>query len=277
MDISPRFAKTRIAPTPSGYLHLGNAYSFLLTQQLAQQTGAKLLLRIDDLDRERIADAYVQDIFDTLHFLEIGWDEGPQNMQEYKEQYSQLHRLSLYNRYLQQLQESGQLFACTCSRAQVLQHDATGIYPGTCRNKQIPLDTPGVNWRLYTDTTKTLSFRSIDDKIVMYTLPPVMNDFVVRKKDGYPAYQLASLADDLHFGIDLIVRGEDLLDSTLAQLYLADVLNEKTFQSACFHHHPLLTDTTGAKLSKSDGALSIQYLRKQGKSKEDVVKMIGNI
>lgn len=269
------FVKTRIAPTPSGFLHLGNAYSFLLTSRVAAQYGTGILLRIDDLDRERIQDDYVQDIFDTLNFLGITWNEGPQNMQEYHELYSQVHRLPVYQALLQQLVDKGLVFACTCSRTQVLQHSVDGAYAGTCRDKQIPLDTPGVNWRIRTDMSKPLSFQSPDGQIHQYTLPALMKDFVIRKKDGYPAYQLASLADDLHFGIDLVIRGEDLLDSTLAQLYLADVLDAAAFLSAYFYHHPLLKDGQGTKLSKSEGALSIQSLRKEGKSREEVIRMTG--
>src|SRR6185312_6440352 len=99
------FKKTRIAPTPSGFLHLGNAYSFALTAALAGKYGARILLRIDDLDRERVQKQYVQDIFDTLNFLEIPWHEGPRNMDEYEKQYSQIHRLDLYRQTLDMLQQ----------------------------------------------------------------------------------------------------------------------------------------------------------------------------
>src|SRR5580692_4653347 len=129
------FNKTRIAPTPSGFLHLGNVLSFAITAAIATKTGAKILLRIDDLDRDRVNKQYVQDIFDTLNFLEIPWDEGPRNYNEYESEYSQLHRMELYQAALQQLKNSGQVFACTCSRADVRRNNADDIYPGTCRNK----------------------------------------------------------------------------------------------------------------------------------------------
>ena len=274
MNASPQYIKTRIAPTPSGYLHLGNAYSFVLTQELAAQHDAKLLLRIDDLDRERIQDAYVQDIFDTLHFLGIDWDEGPHDLDDYKNRYSQVHRLPLYTNLLDQLKEGGHVFACTCSRAQLVQQNAGGAYPGTCRNKKIPLDTPGVNWRLDTAKEKILHLHTLNGEVEQYTLPASVKDFVIKKKDGYPAYQLASLADDLHFGIDLIIRGEDLLDSTLAQLYLAEVLGASAFLTTHFHHHPLVKDTAGMKLSKSEGALSLKHWREQGRSRAEVLRMI---
>ena len=145
------FHKTRIAPTPSGFLHVGNASSFMITAALAEETNAKLLLRIDDLDRDRVEEAYVKDIFETLHFLEITWDEGPQNYEEYQHTWSQMQRLALYNAALEQLQQSGHLFACTCSRTQVLKDSPDGSYPGTCRHKKLPLNTPGANWRVSTE------------------------------------------------------------------------------------------------------------------------------
>src|SRR5579863_6846848 len=108
-----RFDKTRIAPTPSGFLHLGNVLSFAITAAIAEKTGAKILLRIDDLDRDRVNREYVEDIFDTLNFLQIPWDEGPRNYKEYESEYSQLYRMDLYQVALQQLKDSGQVFACT--------------------------------------------------------------------------------------------------------------------------------------------------------------------
>lgn len=94
----PVFNKTRLAPTPSGFLHLGNIYSFALTAALARKTKSKILLRIDDADRERTNKRYVQDIFDTLDFLGIPWDEGPRNIKEYEQEYSQVHRMDIYTK-----------------------------------------------------------------------------------------------------------------------------------------------------------------------------------
>ena len=271
------FHKTRIAPTPSGFLHVGNASSFMITAALAEETNAKLLLRIDDLDRDRVEEAYVKDIFETLHFLEITWDEGPQNYEEYQHTWSQMQRLALYNAALEQLQQSGHLFACTCSRTQVLKDSPDGSYPGTCRHKKLPLNTPGANWRVSTDANTKLHVKTLEGNIMEATLPRSMQDFVVRKKDGFPAYQLTSVIDDLHFGIDFIVRGQDLWDSTLAQSYLALLLEQNTFANICFHHHALLEAAPGQKLSKSAGDTSIQHLRKQGMKKADILNIISQL
>jgi len=272
MQPSPTFNKTRLAPTPSGFLHLGNVLSFAITAALAKKTNAKILLRIDDLDRERVEPQYVQDIFDTLHYLSIPWDEGPADYAQYEKEYSQLHRMELYRAALQQLKESEHIFACECSRAQV----PDGVYQGTCRSKGLPLDQENVSWRLRTDATKEISIQTLTGEIKT-TLSPSMQDFVVRKKDGFPAYQLSSVIDDHYFGVDLIIRGEDLWPSTIAQHYLSVLLPGNTFQYSTSYHHPLLLEAPDKKLSKSAGATSIQFLRKEGKQPADIYTMIAQM
>lgn len=272
MEQQRTFSKTRIAPTPSGFLHLGNVFSFAVTAALAQQTNAGTLLRIDDLDQERAEKNYVEDIFDTLRFLDIPWTEGPGDFGEFHSRYSQLHRMPLYNAALEHL--TAHVFACNCSRTQIARTSTDGGYPGTCRHKNIPLNEPGVAWRLRTEHEEPLQVRTISGAVIQATLPPDMRDFVVRKKDGFPAYQLASVVDDEHFGIDFIVRGQDLWPSTLAQLYLSALLPGNRFADSVFYHHPLLLDAADQKMSKSAGATSVQYWRKQGKTPRDIYTMI---
>lgn len=256
------FHKTRIAPTPSGYLHIGNAYSFLLTAKLAKSTGAKILLRIDDLDAQRMRKEYVQDIFDTLDYLEISWDEGPRNEEEYEKEFSQLKRMPLYNKALEQLMNNGLVYACSCSRTKL------ETAPCDCRDKKIAFDQPDTALRLITDEKEEIAVKTFDKGIIRVTLPAEIQNFIVRKKDGTPSYQQASLIDDVYFNIDLIVRGEDLWNSTLAQLYLAEKAGIKTFLNTVFYHHTLLKDTKGEKLSKSAGALSLRELRKKYSSQD---------
>jgi glutamyl-tRNA synthetase len=251
--------------------------SFVLTARLAQKHNAKILLRIDDLDRERANKLYIQDIFDTLNFLEIPWDGGPRNMQEYESNWSQLHRMEMYRGALQQLTDQDLVFACNCSRAQIHSINANDAYPGTCRHKNIPLDTPNVSWRIKTDTDKTLSVKTLPGEIIEETLPATMRDFVVRKKDGYPAYQLASVADDLYYGVDLIVRGQDLWSSTLAQQYLSGFIGGNAFRDITFYHHPLLMAAGGTKLSKSAGDTSVRYLRGEGKTPADIFTAVAGM
>jgi len=270
-DPKVRYNRTRIAPTPSGFLHIGNVLSFAITAALAKQSGAKILLRIDDIDQARADKQYVQDIFDTLNFLEIPWHEGPRNVKQFEDQYSQLHRMGLYNEALTQLQGSKLVYACNCSRKQLSESICN------CYEKQLSLTANDVSWRLITSPTNELVIKDYNGELIQTTLPEEMNNFVVRKKDGFPAYQLTSVIDDLYYGVDLVVRGEDLWHSTLAQHQLAIALGRDDFKDITFYHHPLIKDSTDNKLSKSAGATSVKYLREQGKSAGDVYQLIATI
>jgi len=270
-----KFAQTRIAPTPSGFLHLGNAYSFLLTKALAVKHGAKILLRIDDLDRERYRQEYVQDIFDTLDFLEIQIHQGPSSVAEFESQWTQQERMPLYQEALDQLQQSRLLFSCTCTKSQILQIDPRGIYLGQCLDRRMPLDKNEAAWRINTLDADFLDYLTYPDTQKSALIPEEATCYVVRKKDTNPAYQLSSLVDDLHFGVDLIVRGQDLFPSTLAQLDLARILGKQEFAKTTFYHHPLLKGPDQSKLSKSAGAFSIRELRREGKSLADVFHLLG--
>ncbi len=267
-----RFNKTRLAPTPSGFLHLGNVLSFAVTASLAKKTGAKILLRIDDLDQARVNKFYVQDIFVTLNFLEIPWDEGPRSAKEFEDSYSQLHRMAMYREALRQLADDGKVFACTCSRRQLSKAE-----PCTCFNRQIPLTTENASWRLITGESPELVIKNFGGKIIQTVLPAEMHDFIVKKKDGFPAYQLTSVIDDLFYDVDFIVRGEDLLPSTVAQHLLASTLGKDNFANITFYHHPLLMEAPGKKLSKSAGATSVKYLRESGKSPADIYQLIASM
>ena len=240
-------------------------FSFALTAALARKTGASILLRIDDLDRERAQDVYVQDIFDTLRFMGIPWDEGPADVAALERSWSQVHRMELYRGALGALRSAGAVFACSCSRAELLRAGVAGGCVAGCRERGLSLEMAGVSWRLQTgDFARTLSVKAIDGESVDAVLPDEMREMVVRKKDGFPAYQLSSLADDIYYGVDLIVRGNDLWPSTLAQHYLSYPLEAAGFREIAFYHHTLLLGDGGGKLSKSSGDTSIRYLRQAG-------------
>jgi glutamyl/glutaminyl-tRNA synthetase len=278
------FKKTRIAPTPSGFLHLGNILSFVMTAALARKTGASILLRIDDLDRARVADAYVSDIFDTLQFMGIPWDEGPADAVTFERTWSQVHRMELYRHALEQLRSAGAVFACSCSRAEVFRGAGSpavgsdgraGGCPGGCKDRGLSLDVSGVAWRFRTDAlAEGVTVKTIDGARVDAVLPPEMRDFVVMKKDGFPAYQLTSVVDDIHYGVDLIVRGDDLWPSTLAQHCLSHPLGAAGFREITFYHHALLVGDGGGKLSKSSGDTSIRYLRQSGLGPAEIYALI---
>lgn len=235
-------SRLRIAPTPSGLLHLGNAVNFTLNWLAARlQPQARLLLRIDDLDAERKRPEYVQNIFDTLHWLGLDWDEGPRSPEDVEREWSQRHRLPLYEALLNTLRERKCLFACAKSRRDLAPF--AGQYPEVFRQQPCSLDDADVAWRIRT----SLPHRPEH-------MPP---DFVVRRRDGIPAYQVVSVADDVFFGITHIIRGEDLRASTHAQQYLAQCAGMSAVERIAFLHHPLLTDEQGHKLSKSAGAQAL--------------------
>ncbi|MEB2775900.1 glutamate--tRNA ligase family protein [Algoriphagus sp. D3-2-R+10] len=271
------FKLTRFAPTPSGFIHLGNLYSFLVTKALAEKTGAKILLRIDDLDRDRYRTEYVQDIFDTLDFMEISYDQGPKTVQEFEQEWSQIHRMNSYLQALEQIRSKNLVFACDCTRKKIQQLDSSGYYLGHCQVRNIPLERNETCWRMDTFDTDFIKINTYSEGEKSYTLPEDSAFFIVRKKDKLPAYQLTSLIDDTHYGVNLIVRGNDLLGSTLDQQILANGLGINSFQEATFHHHPLLKGPKNKKLSKSDGAISIQFLRKEGKKPADIYQIIGEM
>ncbi len=251
--------KTRIAPTPSGYLHIGNALSFLLTWLIARKQGGIIHLRIDDIDSERTRPEYVQDIIETLQWLGIDWDS---------QTLSQLPKTALYEAYLQRLTDSpAQLYPCYCTRKTIQTTTKHGIYAQTCLplSPKITLKDEA-NLRLHIPESATII---LHDKLKgMCTVKPaeLAGDLVIWQKTNKPAYQLASVVDDLTEGINFIVRGEDLWVSSAFQGYLAEVLGENSFSNITFLHHKLILDEDGHKLSKSAGATSVRALRMQNAS-----------
>lgn len=271
------FTKTRIAPTPSGYLHLGNVLSMLITTAIARQQNIPILLRIDDLDQLRAKKKYVDDIFSTLRFLEIPWDEGPVSAKDYQKNWSQRIRLPLYMEHLNILQNKGMLFACDCSRKKVARSSRDLSYPGICLNKKLDFKEVEQNWRIKLPMGEVTDMIQLGGKVISSKLPPALQHFVIKKKDGLPAYQLTSVIDDIHFGIDTIIRGKDLYGSTLAQLILAKKLGNNQFGNSRFLHHPLVMASQHLKLSKSAGSTSIYYLRQHGVSKDMIYREISGL
>jgi glutamyl-tRNA synthetase len=256
----------RLAPTPSGYLHTGNAYAFLLAARLAEKSGTDLLLRIDDSDAERKRPEYIRDVFDSLKWLGINWTLGPKDEMDFEARWSQRHRLLLYNSAIEKLIATGKAFACSCSRRQLQER------PCDCSEKNIPVDKPDTALRLLVPPATQISFYDEQHGKTTVDLSAETGSFVIRRRDGIPAYQLISVIDDLHFGVDFIVRGNDLLASTAAQIFLAASLGEKDFAAIKFLHHPLITDESGNKLSKSEGASSLKAMRENGQSSRELIE-----
>ncbi len=260
----------RLAPTPSGFLHKGNAFNFLLNWLYARQLDANILLRIDDLDATRSRVEYLEDVFETLRWLGLDWDIGPKNVKDFQQHWSQELRMPNYKQKLAHLAQKGVLFACECSRKSLRDAGFTGVYPNFCLEKQLPLDET-LPWRVRVQADKILTVEDVKFGSYEVDLHHEMGSFVIKTRDGIPAYQLASLMDDVQFGVTHVIRGADLLTSTAAQLYLADILQLKNFKNMILYHHPLIMDEAGHKLSKSAGSLSLQYLRAQNYPLEELL------
>lgn len=254
--------RTRIAPTPSGFLHAGNALNFLIAHRIAREEGGNVLLRIDDLDAARARPEYVKDIFDSLQWLGITWDEGPLDAEDFYRNWSQALRSADANALLTALKDAGHLYACTCSRPRMARC--------ACRSADIPFDLPDASWRLRVPEPCVATIHCWPAGEVQVDLHTALRDPVLRQRNGSPAYQIASLADDARFRMNLIVRGEDLRPSSACQVFIAQLLGLRSFVEARFIHHPLLTDNSGHKLSKSEGATSLRAMRNAGITADDL-------
>lgn len=248
---------TRIAPTPSGYIHTGNIFNFLLNWLWARSNDGKVVLRIDDGDAERKRKEYVEDIFRVLEWLGLDWDIGPSGPGDFETNWSQQKRMDLYNSILSGLAENNLVFGCSCSRNQIC----------TCQQKNKPLTDRNIAWKLKVEETRVIMFH---DKVLGDTAIGIQ-PFVIRKKDGFAAYQLCSLADDRHFAVTHICRGNDLKESTAMQLYIDSKLPHPYFNNCSFWHHPLINNINGDKLSKSAGKTAQSIITTT--NKEDVLAL----
>lgn len=230
----PNSPVSRLAPTPSGYLHIGNAYNFLITWWLVRHLKGKLVLRIDDADTTRCREEYIQDIFDSLKWLGLDWDLGPKDLEDFKQNYSQTLRK---DHYFSMVQKCQNIFSCDCSRKIVKERSNDGTYPGICRNKN----------KEFVAGECALRIEGEED------------DFIVWRKDDIPAYHLTSVVDDNDFGVNLIVRGEDLVESSEQQTFLAKEIGLDVMSNACIYHHKLILNEESEKLSKSNLSSKCDY------------------
>ncbi len=244
---------TRIAPTPSGFLHLGNAYNFILTWWLARANRGKLVLRIDDADTSRFRIEYLEDVFASLAWLGIDIDEGPSGVDQFQKRFSQSLKREHYFEQLKYFP----IFACECTRSEIRKLSPDGAYPGTCYQKNLKW-APGL----------AIRFRGakVNDQ-----LAESLRDMLFWRKEDQPAYQLASVIDDWEMGVNFIVRGEDLKETSAAQALLAPHLNWAFPSGEHLVHHPLLTDDKGQKLSKSLGSFSLKEWRTTGRSIRELI------
>ncbi|HEY3897006.1 MAG TPA: glutamate--tRNA ligase family protein [Chthoniobacter sp.] len=257
----------RLAPSPTGYLHLGHARTFWIAQQRAQDAGGTLILRDDDLDRPRCRPEFVAAMYEDLRWFGLRWSEGP-DIGGPDGPYHQSQRMPHYGAAFERLRASGFLFPCTCSRQDVLralsaphQGEEEPVYPGTCREASSDRPRAGVNWRFRVPVGENISF--VDGALGPHAEIAGLDfgDFLVWRKEDLPSYQLACTADDLAMRVTEVVRGADLLTSTCRQLLLYRALGESP---PAFYHCPLIQDEHGQRLAKRHDALSLRTLRERG-------------
>lgn len=287
-DSSPY--RGRLAPSPTGHLHLGHARTFWIAQERALAAGGTLILRNDDLDRPRCRPEFVQAMYEDLRWFDFQWTEGPDVGGPYAP-YNQSERLPFYAEVFHQLRAGGFVYPCTCSRQDVLRAltaphagEEEPVYPGTCRERSSSpssssssssskrphseamagsspsKDLTGANWRFRVPDGERITFQDSAQGPQSATAGVDFGDFIVWRKDGFPSYQLATVADDAAMRISEIVRGEDLITSTFRQLLLYRALGHP---APAFHHCALVTDEHGARLAKRDAARSLRHLREK--------------
>lgn len=283
----------RLAPSPTGFLHLGHARTFWMAQERARANGGTLVLRNEDIDSTRFKLEFVSQMIEDLRWFGFEWQEGPDCGGPFGP-YHQSGRFHLYRAALEKLRHGGFIYPCTCSRKDVRQaasapnlgEDDEPIYPGTCRNKsdewRVTSDVNAVpvasspatrhpsrpaNWRFRVPDGETISFTDANLGPQQFVAGKNFGDFVVWRHDNVPAYQLACVVDDAAMQITEVVRGADLLVSTARQILLYRALG---LNPPAFFHCPLMCDESGERLAKRHDALSLRSLRASGKTPESL-------
>ncbi|MGA3031898.1 MAG: glutamate--tRNA ligase family protein [Terracidiphilus sp.] len=282
----------RLAPSPTGYLHVGHARTFWTAFLRAREAKGALVMRMEDLDSERSRARYADAVIEDLRWLGIRWQEGPDKGGPFAP-YTQSKRREIYIAAWRTLLQRGCLFACRCTRkdletapgapheralavaegGKLDAQDDDPIYPGTCRHltgyvPQLPgptageLDTPGpINWRFRVPDGEVIEFDDRNLGPQRFVAGKDFGDFVVWRRDGVASYQLACAADDAAMGITEVVRGADLLKSTARQILLNRALG---FENPAWYHCRLVVDHNGRRLAKRHDALSLRALRQRG-------------
>ncbi len=269
---------TRFAPSPTGYLHLGHAYSALFSAK----KGTHFLLRIEDIDIGRCREEYANAIFEDLAWLGLSWEQPVRRQSEHMPDYQQA---------LDNLQNRGLLYPCFCTRKDIQHeiqqaahapHGPDGVlYPGTCRHLEASqredLIAQGIPYALRLDMDKahaqTGPLNWTDRaKGLQQATPEIFGDVVLARKDVPTSYHLSVTLDDHLQGITLVTRGEDLFHASHIHRLLQALLDLHVPE---YHHHDLLVGTDGKRFAKRDKSLTIRSLRKQGNNPQDVINMLG--
>jgi glutamyl-Q tRNA(Asp) synthetase len=285
---------TRFAPSPTGPLHLGHAYSALLAHDMARAVGGQFLLRIEDIDSTRARPAWERQIYDDLRWLGIFWDAAPLRQSD---------RLPIYRTALQRLWEQGLIYPCTCTRRDIVEALSAPqegveppigpdgpVYPGTCRSKprtgaELPLDVA-----LRLDIGAALRALPYDDRLGFWEtgrptgkaetriavhaddLHTQVGDIVLSRRDFPGSYHLSVVLDDAAQAVSHVIRGEDLFEATRIHVLLQRLLDLPT---PVYHHHRLIRDDADRRLAKRDDARAIARYRAEGISVGEIRAMVG--
>jgi glutamyl-tRNA synthetase len=299
-SLPPSNYRGRLAPSPTGYLHIGHARTFWTAFERAIAATGTLVMRMEDLDPDRSRAEYADAALKDLHWLGIHWQEGPELGGPFAP-YAQSNRHAIYLDAWRKLQRGGYLFPCRCSRKDLeaalsAPHESISrgsveaqghgeseplddepIYPGTCRpGNAIPPDSPAreiaepgcFNWRFRVPTGVAIEFEDLNLGPQRFIADRDFGDFVVWRRDGVPSYQLACVADDAAMRITEVVRGEDLLKSTARQILLYRALS---LTPPAWFHCCLVADRHGRRLAKRHDALSLRTLRLRGFSPTQIL------
>ena len=276
---------SRFAPSPTGFLHLGHAYSALLAFQLAKTSNGLFKLRIEDIDSTRCKKIYHNEIYYDLNWLGVKWE---------KDVFVQSDRIYIYKNYINFLNDRGLVYGCECSRSDInnaisaldkpFKYPNVVTYPGTCRKKK--LDIWSNNVRINVEKinhhlgSPTLSFNEKgtgpngEKGIQQFDLQwfkQTLGDIVIARRDIRTSYHLASTIDDFHQNVSLVTRGNDLFYDTPVHVLLQKLFN---FKIPNFYHHKLINDQNGKKLSKSKNSESLNQLREKGMSLDEIKSLI---
>lgn len=263
---------TRFAPSPTGRLHLGHAWSAMLAHDRARQADGRFLLRIEDIDQSRCKAEFADTIIEDLRWLGLGWD-GDIMIQS--------QRMDAYAEALSRLEAMDLLYRCTCTRADIAsaasapQGPMGALYPGTCRNAGIPADTPlAWSWRL--DVAKAHAITGVlhwkdGEAGTVVAAPETIGDAILARKDAGTSYHLAVTVDDAAQGVTDVVRGRDLFGATHLQRLLQALLSLPT---PYYTHHRLITGTDGERLAKRKAAPTLASLRQSGMNGAELMALM---
>lgn len=284
----------RLAPSPTGLLHLGHARTFFAAAERARNAHGTLILRNDDLDQQRSRAEFYSAMLEDLAWLGLRWQEGP-DIGGPCAPYSQSERHASYRVAWQKLRNTGFLYPCKCSRKDLAQsataphengaapdEDDEPIYPGTCRPgtgsmlpgsrqshlQNFPPSHSAMNWRFRVPDGEVIAFHDQHFGPQQYVAGRDFGDFLIWRRDGVPLYQLACVVDDAAMRIAEVVRGADLLKSTARQILLYRALG---LELPSWYHCPLVTDNNSNRLAKRHDALSIRTLRDQGSTPSELI------